>query len=196
MRLAIVLATLSIAVGGCSAHESTQAPVWQRFEALRGQLAGETALSYRLTADVRSLKDAVSRGRVAEVRQAAIRARRDSVKLRSAATALTARISPLPRTGRSHAIQRTFLVDQLTVLAMQRVEGADVAAIAALLWRDPLLMSPADIARLRRLQARAGSAARHAVRASRSAAALRRDSPGSFRYVPVREATGAPRTQS
>jgi hypothetical protein len=196
MRLALALALLVVITAGCASETSAPAPVWQRFEALGSRLDGVTRLSYALASDMGMLRRAVGRGEKARIAQLADRTRRDAGKLTSQAAHAAARLRPLVRSIHGRGSQATYLEDQLRILKMQGMEGRSVEAIAVLLRQDPLLMSPASVARLRTLERRANRTARRAVLAARGAAALRRARPSAFRYVPVREASSAPGPQN
>lgn len=181
---------LCAVMAGCGASQRASAPVLQRFEALHTPLSHVTSLSYKLYADVHLLQRALRSGRVTWVRRTVAQVRRDGTRLSLAAGRVQPRIQALVSASGDRKTQERYMSYLLVALRLQRMEGRDVAAMAGVVRRDPYLVSPSDIARMRALQRRGDREAGRAVVATRQSSILRRDHPSAFNYVPVREAAG------
>ena len=119
--------------------------------------------------------------------------RREAVRLKQD-TALLAR-----RAGRAGSHVRQILQRErdtrrkgyyrsaLKTLDFQWCEGVTLTQVANLVWRDPLVLSASDGARLQRLQGRAQWCAWMSVVWSRRTEAWQRRFAAAFRYVPVGE---------
>ena len=192
MTRVLAAAVLVILLAACAPYQSHPATArpspLQRFNDLRAILAGVDAASGKVAADVLTANRRMQGDDVRGAQVAAVALKRDALLLQRRSGRAAARVRPLAAGASNPAVRHYFaLADD--VLASQWAEGHDLTYLADLVWADPLLLSPADVAKLEAIQGKARRAAAAAAGAAAAARAWRHAHSHAFRYIPVRQAT-------
>jgi hypothetical protein len=190
MRRSWLLPLLSFLATACGST-STAPSSLQRFDALRGRLEVVTRASSRLASDESHVRAALAHGAVASVRRWTGRARIDAHALSAGAGAAGGPVRALAASAPAGSAEQRYLVLIEGALGQQWIEGRRMSALSSLLWHDPLLVSPSDVASAMRLQRQAVRSASSAVADVLRASRIRKSRWSAFRYVPVRLAGAA-----
>lgn len=128
------------------------------------------------------------RGRVGRVRWDAIRLKRDALAFAQGSGSIGNTVHAYAK-GAGASPVRTYLALVATSLTADWYEGKTLAQLAAVVWRDPLGLTPGTESELASVQTRAERFAKTAVSATALARNIRAKYRRLFRYVPVK--TGA-----
>lgn len=178
-RVALVAVLLLLAA--CA--QVSESPL-QRYDALRPSLRSATELARAVSSDVHQLNLGMKHDNRRWIARVAARLQTSAMRLGRVTMTLHSRVRAIRRDDDAGDVRRYFRLI-LRTLSKQRYEALWAGRLARTIRRDPLLLSPRNVAAARQQSRMAARSAASSVRSAIAARGLEAENRASFRYVSV-----------